>query len=194
MAPMGTMPDFDSLAAILGCKTVQLPMSYLSLPLRANFKSKSIWNPIMEKMERKLSSWQHMYLSKGDRVTLIKSTLSSLPTYYLSLFPIPRSVALRIDKIQRDFLWDGIGEGKKFHLVNWNQVCQPLKSGGLGFQNLRLFNRALLGKWFWRYGNEADAFWRKLIFSKFGNSHGDWTTREVHGPYGVSLWKHIRKD
>jgi hypothetical protein len=73
-------------------------------------------------------------------------------------------------------------------------VCQPLKSGGLGFRNLRLFNRVLLGKWLWRYENEADAFWRKLIFSKYGNLHGDWTIREVLGPYGVSLWKHIRKD
>jgi hypothetical protein len=35
-----------------------------------------------------------LYLSKGGRLTLIKSTLSNLPTYYLSLFPI-----------QRDFLW-----------------------------------------------------------------------------------------
>ena len=61
-----------------------------------------------------------MYLSKGGRITLIKSTLSSLPTYFMSLFPIPGLVALRIDKIQRDFLWGGMGEGKKFHLVNWS--------------------------------------------------------------------------
>ena len=54
-------------------------MTYLGLPLGANFKSKSIWDPILEKMERKLSGWQRMYLSKGGRVTLIKSTLSSLP-------------------------------------------------------------------------------------------------------------------
>ena len=56
------------------------------------------------------------------------------------------SVALRIDKIQRDFLWGGIDEGKKFHLINWHQVCQPLKSGGLGFRNIRVFNRVLLSK------------------------------------------------
>ena len=48
-----------------------------------------------------------MYFSKGGRITLIKSTLSNLPTYYLSLFPIPAEVASRIDKIQRDFLWKG---------------------------------------------------------------------------------------
>ena len=87
-----------------------------------------------------------MYLSNGGRVTLIKSTISNHPTYFLSLFPLPMSVALHIDKIQRDFLWGRLGEEKKFHLVNWNQICQPLKSGGLGFQNLSFFNRALLGK------------------------------------------------
>uniref|UniRef100_A0A2N9IH31 Reverse transcriptase domain-containing protein n=1 Tax=Fagus sylvatica TaxID=28930 RepID=A0A2N9IH31_FAGSY len=194
MAPVGNVLELDRLAAILECKTVCLPINYLGLPLGAKAKSKSIWDSIIEKMERKLASWQRMYLSKGGRVTLIKSTLSSLPTYYLSLFPLPSSVALRIDKIQRDFLWGGIGDGKKFHLVNWHQVCQPLKSGGLGFRNIRVFNRALLGKWHWRYGTETDAFWRSVIFSKYGSLQGDWTTREVNGPHGVSLWKHIRKD
>ena len=81
-----------------------------------------------------------MYLSKGGRITLMKSTLSSLPTYFLSLFPMPVSVARCIDKFQRDFLWGDMGEGKKFHLVNWSQICQPLKSSRLGFWNLRLFN------------------------------------------------------
>ena len=52
------------------------------------------WDPILEKMERKLSSCQRMYLSKEGRITLIKNTLSSLPTYFMSLFPIPVSVAL----------------------------------------------------------------------------------------------------
>jgi hypothetical protein len=149
MVPVGNVPDLEDLAGIMGCKIIHLPMTYLGLPLGANFKSKSIWDPIFEKMERKLFGWQRVYLSKGGRVTLIKSTLSSLPTYFMSLFPIPASMALRIDKIQRDFLWGGMGEGKKFHLVNWSHVCQPLKMGGLGVQNLRIFNQALLGKWLW---------------------------------------------
>ena len=34
-----------------------------------------------------------LYLSKGGTVTLIKSTLSNLPTYFVSLFHIPTSVA-----------------------------------------------------------------------------------------------------
>ena len=64
----------------------------------------NLWNPILEKMEKKLSSWKRLYLSKAGRLTLLKITLSSLPTYFLSLFTIPVVVADRLERIQRNFL------------------------------------------------------------------------------------------
>ena len=106
------MPNFHELVEILGSRESALPLKYLGLPLGASFKDKSIWNPILEKMERRLASWKRLYLSKGGKVTLIKSTLSSLPTYFLSLLPIPAKVAKRIEKLQRDFLWSGIGDDR----------------------------------------------------------------------------------
>jgi hypothetical protein len=84
-------------------------------------------------------------LSKEGRSTLIKSTLSNLPTYYLSLFPIPLGVANRIEKLQRDFLWGGMKEEFKFHLVNWSTmstICLSLQYGGLRVRNLIKFNQA----------------------------------------------------
>ena len=99
LVAVGAVPNMDLLVAVLGCKQGSLPMKYLGLPLGAKFKDKSIWNPILEKMERKLAGWKKLYLSKGGRVTLIKSTLSNLPTYFLSLFPIPASVANRIARL-----------------------------------------------------------------------------------------------
>ena len=57
MVLVGNVPNLNSLAGIMGCKTIQLPMTYLGLPPGANFKSKSIWDPILEKMERKLAGW-----------------------------------------------------------------------------------------------------------------------------------------
>ena len=94
-------------------------------------------------MERRLARSKRMYLFKGGKVTLIKSTLSSLPTYFLSLFPIPVKVANRMEKLQRDFLWSGI-DALKISLVKWAKVCMP--NGGLGIRRLRQFNYALLGK------------------------------------------------
>ena len=94
------MHNIDLLRNVLSCKQGTLPMKYLGPPLGAKFKDKTIWNPILEKMKRRLTSWKCLYLSNGGRVTLIKSTLSNLPTYFLSLFPIPASVANRIEKLQ----------------------------------------------------------------------------------------------
>ena len=83
-------------------------MKYLGLPFGAKFKDKTIWDPILEKMERRLAGWKCLYLYKGGRITLIKSTLSNLPTYFLSLFPVPTIVANRMEKLQRNFLWGGV--------------------------------------------------------------------------------------
>ena len=40
-------------------------MKYLEMPLGTSFKTVSIWNPILEKMEKKLLGWKRLYLTKG---------------------------------------------------------------------------------------------------------------------------------
>ncbi|XP_041009378.1 uncharacterized protein LOC121253433 [Juglans microcarpa x Juglans regia] len=151
LVPDGNISTTRQLASTLGCKVTSLPMAYLGLPLGAVSRALSIWDAVIEKIERRLAWWKRLYLSKGGRVNLIKSTLSNLPTYFLSVFPIPACVAARIKKLYRDFLWSGMEDDFKFHLVSWDKVCKPILSGGLGIKNLKTFNRALLGKWLWRY-------------------------------------------
>ena len=92
-------------------------MSYLGMPLRVHYKDSSIWNPIIERMEKRLVGWKQLYLSKWGRLTLLKSTLSSLLTYYLSLFTIPQHVADRLERIQKNFLWGRSNDIFKFSLV-----------------------------------------------------------------------------
>jgi fatty acid-binding protein DegV len=61
-------------------------------------------------MELCLVCWKMLYLIKGGRLVRIKSTLSNLPTYYLSLFPIPVGVDNRVEKFQQEFLLGGVCE------------------------------------------------------------------------------------
>ena len=112
------MLNLPVLADIFCCKIGSLPMSYLGMPFGFSYKSTAIWNPIIEKMERRLAGWQRLYLSKGGRLALLKSTLSSLPIYFLSLFTISVSVAQRLERLQRNFLWGDSGEVFKHHLVS----------------------------------------------------------------------------
>jgi hypothetical protein len=102
------------------------------------------------------------------------------------------SVAKHIEKLQCNFLWGGLGEEFKFQLVKW-EVCTPIKEGGLGIRDLLVFNRALLGKWLWRYGIERYAWWRVVVDSKYGSLWGGWCSLELGGAFGVGLWKNIRK-
>jgi hypothetical protein len=169
---VGTRGEVDQLAGLLGCGTGDLPLKYLGLPLWASYKLKAMWTDLEDLMLRRLAPWKRSYLSKGGRVTLIKSTLSNLPTYMLSLFPIPAHVAKRIEKIQRDFLWGGMNDEVKFHLVEWAKVCSPIDDGELGIRNVRRFNQALLGKWLWRFTHEEGAWWRAVLMAKYGSMWG----------------------
>ena len=65
MVPIGEVDDVHALADILGCKVGKLPMFYLGMPSGASHNSPSIWNPILEKLERRLAGWKKLYLSKG---------------------------------------------------------------------------------------------------------------------------------
>ena len=55
MVPIGEVNNVHALAEILGCRVGAPPMTYLGMLLGASHKSPSIWNSILEKIERKLA-------------------------------------------------------------------------------------------------------------------------------------------
>ena len=70
-------------------------------------------------------------------MTLLKSILSSLPTYYLSLFTIPTYVANCLEMLQRNlFFWWSWEMNLVFHLVECITVCSPIRNGGEEIWNL----------------------------------------------------------
>ena len=140
-----------------------------------------------ERFQKRLASWKIQYISKGGKVTLIRGTLSSLPIYYLSLFRMPQKACARLERIQRQFLWGGSDLDKKVSLVSWVTVCIDKRKGGIGIKIFSKMNKALLCKWSWRFANDRNSLWRKVICSKFGETNGGWHTRDLRGGYGTSL-------
>ena len=72
-------------------------MKYLGLPLGGNLLSKEFWNPVLEKVSKRLEGWKKGLLSRGGRLTLIQLVLSSIPVYFLSLFKLPMGIAKEIE-------------------------------------------------------------------------------------------------
>jgi hypothetical protein len=152
----------------LHCSQTSLPFMYLGLPVGANPRKISTWKPLTDTIARKLGSWNNKWVSLGGRVVLLNSVLNSIPIFYLSFLKMPVRVWKMIVKMQRSFLWGGVGSNRKIPWVSWANVCKPKREGGLGVRDLRLVNDALLGKWRWRILQERKEVWREIIFARYG--------------------------
>lgn len=77
-------------ANLLACRVGTWPFSYLGVTIGASTKSKKFWIPITNKVKTTLSLWRSKTLNKQGRSTLIKSTINSLPLYWMSVFLTPK--------------------------------------------------------------------------------------------------------
>lgn len=78
--------NLDMLAANLGVD--------LGIPIGAPYKRMDIWILVEQKLMKTLSGWRAQYLSKGGKLTLIRTSLENI-LVYMSLFVILSSVALQ---------------------------------------------------------------------------------------------------
>ncbi|RVW92464.1 putative ribonuclease H protein [Vitis vinifera] len=185
---------------LLSLKSVLLVFGHIS-GLKVNLDKSNIYginlgqnhfHRLVELLDCKASGWPHTLPGSSSGwepqvwITLIQSCLTHMPCYFLSLFKIPASVPARIERLQRDFLWSGVGEGKRDHLVSWDVVCNPKTKGGLGLGRISLRNSALLGKWLWRYPREGSALWHQDMGKEFdsGKTCGE----------EINLWGSVIQD
>ncbi|CAL5406054.1 unnamed protein product [Camellia sinensis] len=64
--------EVNQFTSIFNCRSHKHPFSYLGLPLEANPSRKSTWQPVIEKVKRKLATWKRKVLSYAGRLTLIR--------------------------------------------------------------------------------------------------------------------------
>ena len=96
--------------------------------------------------------------------------MSAIPNYVMQGAALPVHVCEKLDKINRDFLWGSTNEKRRMHMVGWNKIVKSKEEGGLGIQEGRAKNIALLSKLNWRMYQEQETPWAKVILSKYCSS------------------------
>ncbi|KAK2664581.1 hypothetical protein Ddye_003155 [Dipteronia dyeriana] len=135
----------------LRCKQTSLSVNYLGVPLGGRPNSVS-------------------FLNKEVILVLIKAVLSSIPTYYMSIFKLSAAIANNIEKLQRSFfLGDGM-EMRKMRLVRWDLMYQHKRNDGFGIGKILDKNKRLLAKWIWRFSKDVYALWNKVLCVKYNCS------------------------
>jgi hypothetical protein len=68
-----------------------------------------------------------------------------------------------MDKPRFCFFWEGVGNKRKYHMVDWATVCKPKAFGCPGNLNTKLMNISLILKWIWKLYQDAEGLWAVLI-------------------------------
>jgi hypothetical protein len=101
-------------------------------------------------------------MSSGARLILSNSCLSSLPTYIMSFYLLPKGIHKAMDGIRSRFYWRSAREDFKYHMINWQAVCRPKDFGGLGPINSWVFNECLMVKWIWKLYQQKESLWVRI--------------------------------
>nr|GEU94855.1 hypothetical protein [Tanacetum cinerariifolium] len=107
-----TEEEVNSAAKIIGCSTFSSPFKYLS--------------------------WKAKLLSIGGRFTLIKSVLTSLPLYFMSIYKASMGVLHKLESIRRNFFNEVDNNERKVNMIGWKKILATKRKGVLGVSSFLL--------------------------------------------------------
>ncbi|RVW47872.1 Transposon TX1 uncharacterized 149 kDa protein [Vitis vinifera] len=145
------------LALMLDCKASNWPILYLGLPLRGNLKACGFWDPVIERISRRLDELQKAYLSFGGKrgigvwedfsrnLTLLGKWLRRYPRESSALW---HQIILSIYGTHSNG-WDVNTIVRWSHRCPWNAIVQV-------FQDFSKYTRFVVGD------EEKNRFWEDL--------------------------------
>lgn len=166
----GNFHNIRELANRFGVSQGSLPVRYLGLPLTTQKMRKQDYQPLIDRILQRFSSWTARHLSFAGRLQLLKSVIYSTINFWASVFILPKQCMNKLEQMCNAFLWRGAPNSARGAKISWEIVCSAKESGGLGLKRLTSWNTVLGLKLIW------------LLFSAAGSLWVSWIRINILGP------------
>nr|GEV23567.1 RNA-directed DNA polymerase, eukaryota [Tanacetum cinerariifolium] len=107
-------------ASLIGYSILTTPFNYLDVKIDSNMSRITPWDDVISKVSSGLSKWKLKLLSIGGRLSLLKSVLTSIPLYHMSIFKVPIGVLNHLESIRRNFFYGVDGSDRMLAWIGWN--------------------------------------------------------------------------
>lgn len=162
-------------------------MRYLGVPLCTKKITLLNYEGLLQQTKTKFSSWSVKSLSFAGRLLLIKTVIAGITTFWCSKFILPKSCVKRINSLCSVFLWQGNIESHHSARVSWEHITRPKIEGGLGINDLSLWNKAcclkLIRLLFFQTGSVWVAWFREEVLQ------GDLSNLWIVAPHRRFSWQ-----
>lgn len=172
-----------------GCSLGILPVRYLGVPLMPHNLRPQDYQPLVDRVRKKITSWAVRKLSFAGRLVLIQSVLYGMFNFWASVFPLPKGCIDAIERLCNAFLWSGGPDSARGAKVSWEAVCTPKSAGGLGLRRLEASNTVFGLKLIWLLFAATGSLWvawvkehllaGKIFWTADFDTSGSWLWRRL---------------
>ncbi|KAL8537887.1 hypothetical protein ACS0TY_012856 [Phlomoides rotata] len=151
---------------LTGFQLGSLPFVYLGIPLYKGARWKALFARLCDRMRSMVQGWSHRHLCHGGRLALIRSTLATLPLYYLQVLQPTAEIFHELEQIMARFFWGSRDGQRKRHWFVWHDMCVPVDEGGIGIRRLWGMFVAYSMKMYWRFRLQS-SLWARFLRQKY---------------------------
>jgi hypothetical protein len=114
----------EQIRSTLGVERIEFEAKYLGLPTPDGRQKKERFQPVKEKLAKRITSWSEKYLSSGAKEVLIKSIAQAIPTYMMSVFQLSASLCEDLERTIRKYWWGEDGDQRRTHWLAWEKFTR----------------------------------------------------------------------